>query len=77
MDRDPEARPFARGGPQQNPEVLDYLKYEGDGHYDVLEVEIIPKRLRVKWSAGQLLSHVLEYAPAIGAHGQWLQPSRR
>ena len=29
-------------GPQQDPEVLDYLKYEGDGHYDIpLEVEII------------------------------------
>ena len=31
-------------GPQQAPAVLDYLKYEGDGHYDVpLEVEIIPE----------------------------------
>ena len=31
-------------GPQQDPAVLDYLKYEGDGHYDVpLEVEIIPE----------------------------------
>ena len=31
-------------GPQQDPEVLDYLKYEGDSHYDVpLEVEIIPE----------------------------------
>ena len=31
-------------GPKQEPEVLDYLKYEGDSHYDVpLEVEIIPE----------------------------------
>ena len=31
-------------GPQQDPEVLDYLKYEGNSHYDVpLEVEIIPE----------------------------------
>ena len=30
-------------GPQQDPAVLDYLKYEGNSHYDVpLEVEIIP-----------------------------------
>ena len=31
-------------GPHQDPEILDYLKYEGDSHYDVpLEVEIIPE----------------------------------
>ena len=31
-------------GPAQDPEVLDYLKFEGDGHFDVpLEVEIIPE----------------------------------
>jgi fumarylacetoacetase len=31
-------------GPQQDPAVLDYLKYDGDSHYDVpLEVEIIPE----------------------------------
>ena len=31
-------------GPQQDPEVLDYLKHEGNSHYDVpLEVEIIPE----------------------------------
>ena len=31
-------------GPNQDPEVLDYLKYEGKSHYDVpLEVEIIPE----------------------------------
>ena len=31
-------------GPQQDPEVLDYLKYEGNSHYNVpLEVEIIPE----------------------------------
>ena len=30
-------------GPQQDPAVLDYLKYDGDSHYNVpLEVEIIP-----------------------------------
>ena len=30
-------------GPTQDPDVLDYLKYEGDSHYDVpLEVEIVP-----------------------------------
>ena len=31
-------------GPMQDPEVLDYLQYEGNSHYDVpLEVEIIPE----------------------------------
>ena len=31
-------------GPTQDPDVLDYLKYEGDSHYDVpLEVEIVPE----------------------------------
>jgi fumarylacetoacetase len=31
-------------GPQQDPAVLDYLKYEGNSHYDVpLEVEIVPE----------------------------------
>ena len=30
-------------GPEQDPEVLDYLAYKGNSHYDVpLEVEIIP-----------------------------------
>ncbi len=30
-------------GPSQDPSVLDYLKYDGDSHYNVpLEVEIIP-----------------------------------
>ena len=38
--------------PQQDPEVLDYLKYEGDSHYDVpLEVEIIPEGA----SSGQIV----------------------
>ena len=36
--------PLRVAGPQQDPEVLDYLMYEGDSHYDVpLEVEIIPE----------------------------------
>jgi fumarylacetoacetase len=31
-------------GPEQDPEILDYLKYEVNSHYDVpLEVEIIPE----------------------------------
>ena len=31
-------------GPKQDPEVLDYMKYEGKSHYNVpLEVEIIPE----------------------------------
>ena len=39
-------------GPQQDPEVLDYLKYEGKSHYDVpLEVEIIPEGV----SSGQVV----------------------
>ena len=36
--------PLRVAGPQQDPEVLDYLRYEGNSHYDVpLEVEIIPE----------------------------------
>jgi len=39
-------------GPQQDPKVLDYLKYGGDSHYDVpLEVEIIPEGA----SSGQIV----------------------
>ena len=39
-------------GPHQDPEVLDYLKYEGGSHYDVsLEVEIIPEGA----SSGQIV----------------------
>ena len=39
-------------GPQQDPEVLDYLKFEVDSHYDVpLEVEIIPEGA----SSGQIV----------------------
>ena len=40
-------------GPAQSPEVLDYLKYEGDSHYNVpLEVEIIPEGAK----EGQIVS---------------------
>ena len=68
-------------GPQQDPEVLDYLKYDGESHYDVpLEVEIIPEGA----ASGQVVcrsnfrTHVLEHAPATGPpHSQRLQPSSR
>jgi len=36
--------PFTVSGPKQEPEVLDYLKYEGDHHYDLnLQVSIQPE----------------------------------
>ena len=36
--------PYRVPGPVQDPEVLPYLAYEGDAHYDVaLQVEIIPE----------------------------------
>jgi fumarylacetoacetase len=36
--------PFSIPGPKQDPEVLPYLKYEGNHHYDIdLEVGIIPE----------------------------------
>ena len=39
-------------GPKQDPDVLDYLAYEGDSHYNVpLEVEIIPEGA----SSGQIV----------------------
>ena len=35
--------PYRVPGPVQDPEVLPYLAYEGDAHYDVaLQVDIIP-----------------------------------
>ncbi len=37
--------PFSIPGPKQDPEVLPYLKYEGNHHYDIdLEVGIIPEK---------------------------------
>jgi len=37
-------KPFAVAGPEQDPKVLPYLEYEGEGNYDVnLSVEIIPQ----------------------------------
>lgn len=36
--------PFSISGPEQDPEVLPYLKYEGNHHYDIdLEVGITPE----------------------------------
>lgn len=36
--------PFKVPGPNQKPEVLPYLKYDGDGHYDInLEVGLTPE----------------------------------
>ncbi|GAB4381091.1 MAG: fumarylacetoacetase [Salibacteraceae bacterium] len=36
-------KPFRTSGPKQNPEVLPYLRFEGDHHYDInLEVGITP-----------------------------------
>lgn len=36
--------PFTVAGPEQDPEVLPYLKYEGDAHFDIdLEVGIQPE----------------------------------
>lgn len=61
--------PFRVPGPVQKPEVLDYLKYEGDRHIDInLEVSLIPEnsnenRLAVSnykhmyWNMNQQLAH--------------------
>lgn len=61
--------PFSIEGPEQEPEVLDYLKYEGDHHYDInLEVGIIPENSEetvvcksnykhMYWNMAQQLAH--------------------
>ena len=62
-------KPFSVAGPKQDPEVLDYLKYNGDKNYDVnLEVTITPQgseeeticRSNYKymyWNMAQQLAH--------------------
>jgi fumarylacetoacetase len=61
--------PFIVAGPKQDPEVLPYLKYEGNCHFDVnLEVSILPEgqeetvvcRSNMKhlyWNVKQQLAH--------------------
>ena len=61
--------PFTVSGPEQEPEVLDYLKYEGDCHFDVnLEVGIQPEQSEetvvcnsnmkyLYWNVKQQLAH--------------------
>ncbi len=61
--------PFSIEGPKQEPEVLDYLKYEGNHHYDInLEVGIIPEKSEetvvcksnykhMYWNMAQQLAH--------------------
>jgi fumarylacetoacetase len=61
--------PFSIAGPEQEPEVLDYLKYEGNHHYDInLEVGIIPEKSEetivcksnykhMYWNMAQQLAH--------------------
>lgn len=61
--------PFSIEGPKQEPEVLPYLKYEGNHHYDInLEVGIIPEKSEetvvcksnykhMYWNMAQQLAH--------------------
>lgn len=61
--------PFAIEGPKQEPEVLSYLKYEGNHHYDIhLEVGIQPEKgeettvcksnyKHMYWNMAQQLAH--------------------
>ena len=61
--------PYRVAGPIQDPEVLPYLEYEGDSHYDLdLEVEIVPPNGQGKvvcrsnfkymyWNMRQQLAH--------------------
>lgn len=61
--------PFRVPGPVQNPEVLPYLKYEGDRHYDLdLQVAITPENgeetvvsnsnfKHMYWNMNQQLAH--------------------
>ncbi|MBK6265334.1 fumarylacetoacetase [Marivirga sp. S37H4] len=61
--------PFKVAGPKQDPEVLPYLKFEGNYHFDVeLEVAIAPKESTEKvvthsnfkhmyWNVAQQLAH--------------------
>lgn len=62
-------KPYRIAGPVQDPEVLPYLEYEGDSHYDLdLEVEIVPPNGQGKvvcrsnfkhmyWNMRQQLAH--------------------
>ncbi len=61
--------PFSIEGPKQEPEVLPYLKYEGNHHYDIhLEVGILPEKAEetvvcvsnykhMYWNMAQQLAH--------------------
>jgi fumarylacetoacetase len=61
--------PFAIEGPKQEPEVLSYLKYDGNHHYDInLEVGIVPENgeetnvcksnyKHMYWNMAQQLAH--------------------
>lgn len=61
--------PFRTKGPEQNPEVLDYLKFEGLKNYDIqLEVAIAPENVEesvvcrsnfkyMYWNMAQQLAH--------------------
>ena len=61
--------PYRVSGPNQDPEVLPYLKYDGPSHYDLdLEVEIVPPNGQGKvvcrsnfkhmyWNMSQQLAH--------------------
>jgi fumarylacetoacetase len=61
--------PFTVAGPEQDPEVLPYLKYEGDKHFDVkLQVGIQPEGIEetvvsnsnfkyMYWNVKQQLAH--------------------
>ena len=61
--------PFRIPGPKQDPEVLPYLKYEGDKHFDIdIEVAIQPDGSKEKivgqsnfkymyWNMAQQLAH--------------------
>ncbi len=51
--------PFRVAGPKQEPEVLDYLKYEGDKHFDVnLEVFIQPEGAEATKVCGSNFKHM-------------------
>jgi fumarylacetoacetase len=62
-------QPYKTSGPVQDPEVLPYLKYEGDHHYDIkLEVAIAPENSaptvvsnsnykHMYWNMAQQLAH--------------------
>ena len=60
--------PFRTASPVQDPEVLDYLKFEGDKNYDInLEVYIQPENGDQNLICeSNYKTHVLEYDPATG-----------